>query len=347
MNNISIKDLFNKWDNDDIGEQEVCDLLNKIIKLLIDKDDQKIEQILDEMNEDQSERFYNLVSICSSHQLYSKADGTSISGQYQMLLPLVFYPEDYDDDLKLMTELSPMIINKYASDILQSTGLKNAEFHAYPYLIFPDELDLTFSQIFHFPNEIMNRDLNLEDIDLDISNPVTFYVYGKIFVPNERNVFNHDIEKTFENPLDYIEKSNYIKSMIEAFLRSKNSNMKVTVGAPNTVPYMLANVDYYQFITEIIMKFHVNGYDMIRDDIVAEIATTENQTSILFYRESKCIFVYTAQSRAFSSIDGERYYDKEYFKEMLSHLKIKNIMFSNREYSKDPSETIGLDILRT
>lgn len=346
MNNSQIKESFIKWSNNDLSREDLSALLNGVIHKLLDKKDDDLSSIIRELPRNLHGRFYNLISICCSHQILATDNGKSMSGQYQVIIPVIFYPNGYDDNLKVIHRISPMIINKYASDVLEMSGLDHGEFYAYPHLIPESEFELKFSEIFHLPFTIMDRDINKADLKIDITKPLTYYIYGRLFLPNDINIFTPSFESTFQNPLDFYDKSKEIQEMIEAFLKVHDSEMKVLVGSPSTVPHILGNANGFNFIADILMKYAINDYELGKDDIVAEVSEYQDEITLLFYANKKCVMVYKIKDRFFATIEGEhKYFDVEYYKKILEELGMKNVRLSKRKFGDDFNAIIGQDIL--
>lgn len=346
MHNNKIKELFNKWASNEINKEELYELFNGIISKLLEKKDDDLTTIVNQLSPNMHENFYNLLSICSSHQILTLNDGSGkMAGQYQIILPITFYPEDYEDNLIVIDNLSHMIINKYASDFLEASGFsENGEFYAYPYLIPEDELQMKFSDIFHLPFNIHERELSGEGKKINIEKPMTYYIYGRLFIPDFVDVFNLELEKKFENPVSFAKESQNISSMIEAFFKIKGSDMKAIVGSPSTIPYVLSNIDALKFVSNIVMSYHINKYYLC-DDIVAEISTFDNETTILLYANKKCVLVHKLSGKYYNGINNDSCYDNEYFKLILKKLNLKKIRFSKRKFGNNFNEIIGQDIL--
>jgi hypothetical protein len=346
MNNESLIEFFEKWHNGNIDQNELASLLSGVINPLIQKDNDRVNSIIEDMPKHLLERYLNMLGICSSHQHCMNKEGDFVAGQFQILIPIIFYPDSFDDRLKIQTELSPMIINKYATEILIASGYGDAEFHAYPYLIPGNELKINFTEIFHLSEDLWDREIAEENVRIYTKEPIVYYLYGRIYVPDEFNIFTNNVETKFQDPSKFFKQSQELKKMIEAYLRIKKSDMKVFVGNPNTIPHVLGNIEAFEFISEILMKFSLNDYAITKNNMVAEINSSDNEVSILFYHNNKCVFIYAMEERYFPDMNTEDInYDLDYFQSILQTLGMKKVIISYRKINGDENSIIGRDIL--
>ena len=351
MNNEVIISLLKKWYDDVITQEELCDLLSGIVGLLATRDQKSIDNLLQEVPKDQYDKIYNLLGVCSSHQHGFNEDGEFVAGQYQMLLPVIFFPNHKDDRLKIIKELSPMIINSFGSELLSQSPYETAEFIAYPRLINADdiqeeEVDIDFTKIFNLSHDLWNRKVTDNEKVIDASRPMLFYIYSKLVVPGEFNVFTNKVEKLFQNPCDFRKQAIDIEKKIKAYLSLHNSEINVFVGNPNTTSHVLGNINAFTFIAEILMRYYMYDYDHVASQLVVEISALPDKLYVLFYYNNKCKFVYYADERNLNNIENiELFYDADYFKVILEELGVKRVFVSERDFGSDFDEIIGRDIL--
>lgn len=343
MNEFDFIKEMEEWVVDeDFCSERLSEIANEILKMLHEREDFRINAIMNRLSFDAQCRFENLLSVLSTHQSLLNKDGTRYGTQYQFALPVIFYPEANSWKNKIFEEIPLVVMRMIADSLRIHLGEDDFNIYIHPNIIDYERLQVSFPDTFY-----LFRDLN-EDKTSHIKSkfpndkPTPFFIYFCIQIPKAINILNMEIEHKCSNPVFFRPYAKKIQDIYSSHLRVKGSSIKVMVGNPAPVHLALGNSNGDIFISDVLMSMSMTFYENEIPNIMVEICSFEEKTYVIFYIENQCTLAYLNTNESFLDLEYDnKRHDADYYKMIIEESGIKRVIMSNRDLGLDLMSFIG------